>query len=272
MERSVFFISDRTGITVETLGHSLLTQFGGVRFDKHTLRFLDTPDKARAAVVAINQKARDSGQRPIVFATLIDAELRKMISASDCLFLDLVNTFIDPLEIELGIQSSHSIGQAHGLANTNGYQQRMDAVNFSLTADDGQGMRGYTAADVIVLGVSRSGKTPTCLYLALTFGIYAANYPLTQEDLDDQRLPPALAPAATRLFGLQIDPERLHQIRQERQPDSQYASLRQCQLETRQADALFRANAIPTLNTTSMSIEEIATTILSHMDLSARRT
>ena len=271
MERNVFFISDRTGITVETLGHSLLTQFGDVRFTKHTLRFIDTAEKAHAAATTIHQMARDSGQHPIVFATLIDSELRKIISASNCLFLDLVNTFIDPLEIELGVQSSHSIGQAHGLANASGYQQRMDAVNFSLTADDGQGTRGYTAADVIVLGVSRSGTTPTCLYLALTFGIYAANYPLTQEDLDDLRLPPALAPCSARLFGLEIDPVRLHQIRQERQPDSQYASLRQCQLETRQANALFRANAIPTLATTSMSIEEIATTILSRMNLSARR-
>jgi hypothetical protein len=272
MERSVFFISDRTGITVETLGHSLLTQFAGVRFDKHTLRFVDTPDKARSVAAAINQKARDDGQRPVVFATLIDDGIRRLIAASDCLFLDLVNTFIAPLEAELGTPSSHTVGQAHGLVNAGGYNRRMDAINFSQTSDDGQGTRGYASADVIILGVSRSGKTPTCLYLALTFGIYAANYPLTQEDLDDPRLPPALAPYSERLFGLQIDPARLHQIRQERQPDSQYASLRQCQLEVRQADALFRNNAIPTLATTSMSVEEIATTILARMNLSVRRT
>ena len=272
MQRHVFFISDRTGITVETLGHSLLTQFADIQFTIQTLRFIDNEAKMNAAVDAINHCARDTGQKPIVFSTLIDAAQRQRIAASNCVFFDIVDAFIRPLESELGLSSSHTIGQSHGLTDTSGYSRRMDAVNFSLATDDGQALRDYSRADVIVLGVSRSGKTPSCLYLALTYGIYAANYPLTQEDLEDLRLPAALASLRSKLFGLHIDALRLHQIRQQRQPDSQYASLRQCQLELRLAEALYRKFGIASLETTAMSVEEIATTILHQMALKARRT
>jgi regulator of PEP synthase PpsR (kinase-PPPase family) len=272
MQRSVFFISDRTGITVETLGHSLLTQFGDIQFTIQTLRFIDNDLKVRAAVDSINHSAADTGQRPIVFSTLIDAPLRRQIAASNCVFFDIVDTFIHPLENELGHSSSHTIGQSHGLTDTGRYNLRMDAVNFSLATDDGQSTHDYSQADVIILGVSRSGKTPTCLYLALTYGIYAANYPLTPEDLEDLRLPPAIASLRDKLFGLHIDAQRLHQIRQRRRPDSQYASLRQCQTELRQAEALYRKFGIASLSSTAMSVEEIATTILHQMKLKPRRT
>lgn len=271
MQRSVFFISDRTGITVETLGHSLLTQFGDIQFTIQTLRFIDNDTKVHTAIDAINRCALDTGQKPIVFSTLIDADQRSLIAASDCVFFDIVDTFIRPLENELGRSSNHSIGQSHGVTDTSGYSRRMDAVNFSLATDDGQATRDYSRADIIILGVSRSGKTPTCLYLALAYGIYAANYPLTQEDLEDLRLPPALASLRGKLFGLHIEAERLHQIRQQRQPDSQYASLRQCQIELRQAEALYRKFGITSLTTTTMSVEEIATTILHQMNLEPRR-
>lgn len=271
MERSVFFLSDRTGITVETLGHSLLTQFGDIHFNKHTLRFVDDPDKVRVAVDAINRSAQSDGTKPIVFSTLIDADARRRVAAADCVFFDFVDTFILPLETALGRPSSHMVGQTHGLTDAGGYSRRMDALNFTLATDDGQATRDYKLAEVIILGVSRSGKTPTCLYLALTYGLYAANYPLTQEDLEDLRLPTALTGARDKLFGLCIDPQRLHQIRQQRQPDSHYASLKQCQYEVRQAEALYRTLAIPTLTTTHMSVEEIATTILHRMNLRPRR-
>lgn len=271
MHRSVFFISDRTGITVETLGHSLLTQFGTIQFTIQTLRFIDNDAKVRAAIEAIQQDFLATDQRPIVFSTLIEAAHRQQIAASDCVFFDIVDTFIRPLENELGQGSSHTIGQSHGLTDASGYSRRMDAVNFTLATDDGQTLRDYSHADVIILGVSRSGKTPTCLYLALTYGIYAANYPLTPDDLDDLQLPPALSPLREKLFGLHIDALRLHHIRQQRQPDSQYASLRQCQAELRQAQALYRKFGIASLSTTAMSVEEIATTILHLMNLSWRR-
>ena len=272
MQRCIFFISDRTGITVETLGHSLLTQFGNIQFTIQTLRFLDNEAKVNTAVEAINHSFFETGQKPIVFSTLIHEVPRQQIAASHCVFFDIVDTFIHPLESELGHISSHTIGQSHGLTDASNYTQRMEAVNFTLATDDGQALRDYSRADIVILGVSRSGKTPTCLYLALTYGIYAANYPLTQEDLEDQRLPAALSNLRNKLFGLHIDAERLHQIRQQRQPDSQYASLRQCQVELRQAEALYRQFGIASLTITAMSVEEIATTILHQMALKPRRT
>ena len=271
MERTVFFLSDRTGITVETLGHSLLTQFGDIHFNKHTLRFIDGPDKVGVAVDTINRCAQSDSAKPIVFSTIIDADARHRIVAADCVFFDFVDTFILPLETVLGRQSSHTVGQTHGLTDVSGYNRRMDAVNFALATDDGQATRDYKLAEAIILGVSRSGKTPVCLYLALTYGLYAANYPLTQEDLEDLRLPIALTGMRDKLFGLHIDAQRLQQIRQQRQPDSHYASLKQCQYEVRQAEALYRTLAIPALTTTHMSVEEIATTILHRMHLLPRR-
>jgi hypothetical protein len=270
MARDVYFISDRTGITVETLGHSLLSQFNGLPFKEHTRRFIDTADKARAISGEINHAARQTGTRPIVFSTLIDAELRRIVADSEGVFFDFVDTFIEPLESALDHKSSHTVGRAHGVVDKSKYSLRMDAVNYTLATDDGLNTKEYHHADVIILGVSRSGKTPTCLYLALTFGIYAANYPLTGEDLEDQRLPSALGPNRRKLYGLSIDPVQLEQIRKKRKAEGRYASLKQCQYEVRQVEALYRQENIPILNTTAMSVEEIATTILQQVRLASR--
>jgi [pyruvate, water dikinase]-phosphate phosphotransferase / [pyruvate, water dikinase] kinase len=271
MERDVFFVSDRTGITAETLGLSLLAQFNGIRFKKHTHRFIDSLEKARAVAEDISRTAREGGMRPIVFSTLIDEEMRKTLeTATEAVFFDLVDTFISPLEVALEQRSSHAIGRARGGIDQSKYGVRMDAVNYALMTDDGLHTQDYGRADVIVLGVSRCGKTPTCLYLALTFGVYAANYPLTEEDLDDPRLPPVLAPYHARLFGLNIDAQRLQQIRRERMRGGNYASLKRCQYETAQAAALFRAENVPHIEVTAVSVEEIATTILHHMKLQWR--
>lgn len=270
MVRDVFFVSDRTGITAETLGLSLLTQFNGITFKKHTRRFVDTLQKARAVGEEIRQAARQSDARPIVFGTLIDEEMRAAVAQADCVFFDLVDTFISPLEVALQQKSTHTIGRARGIVDQSKYSVRMDAVNFALLTDDGLHTQDYGRADVVIIGVSRSGKTPTCLYLALTFGIYAANYPLTEEELNEPRLPAALAPMHSRLFGLSIDPERLQQIRRERKAGGAYATLKQCQYETAQSEALFRSENIPYLQATTMSIEEIATTVLHHMKLQWR--
>lgn len=270
MERDVFFVSDRTGITAETLGLSLLTQFNGIQFKKHAHRFVDTLEKARAVAGQIRQAARRSDTRPIVFGTLIDEEMRRAVADAEGIFFDLVDTFISPLEIALQQKSTHTIGRARGIVDQSKYGVRMDAVNYALITDDGLHTQDYARADVIILGVSRSGKTPTCLYLALTFGVYAANYPLTEEDLDQPRLPPVLAAHHARLFGLSIDPVRLQQVRRERKVGASYASLKQCQHETAQAEALFRVENIPYLSATAMSVEEIATTVLHHMKLEWR--
>ena len=270
MERDVLFVSDRTGITAETLGLSLLTQFNGIQFKKHTRRFINTLDKALALAAEIKQMGQDRGSRPIIFSTLIDAEMRQAVAAAPCVFFDLVDTFIAPLEIELHQRSSHTIGRARASLDQSKYNLRMNAVNYALTTDDGLHTQEYNHADVIVLGVSRCGKTPTCLYLALTFGVYPANYPLLDDDLAQPRLPAVLAVHHPRLYGLTIDPGRLQQIRRERKAEGHYASRKQCEYEVAQAEALFREARVPYLDTSAMSVEEIATTILHQLGLQYR--
>ena len=270
MKRTVFFLSDRTGITAETLGHSLLTQFEGIEFKQITLPFIDSVEKAEQAVEQINNAASQNGCAPLLFSTLIDMEVREVISQSKGFLLDFFDTFINPLESELGIQSAHAVGRSHGMGVYANYKARIDAVNFALGNDDGVTTRHYPAADIILIGVSRSGKTPTCLYLALQYGILAANYPLTEEDLESPRLPSLLEPYRDKLYGLTINPLRLQQIRRERRPDSHYASMQQCEHEVRTVESMYRREQIPFLDTSSVSIEEIATTILHHTGLVRR--
>jgi len=268
--RTVFFVSDRTGISVETLGRGLLSQFDGVVFTQIALPFIDTEDKARAAVAQIDAVAA-SGQRPVVFSTQVRPDLGAILMTCQGLYLDFFATFLAPLEAELHQISSHSIGLSHGLHDEQRYDTRIDAVNFALSCDDGIGIQNYSAADVVVVGVSRSGKTPTCLYLAMQYGVRAANYPLTEEDFEQQRLPAALNPHRARLVGLTITAERLQQIRHERRPNSPYASLAQCQYEVRQLQKLLEREQVPSLDSTHMSIEEIAASIVHERGLTRRR-
>lgn len=270
MKRSVFFLSDRTGITAEMLGHSLLTQFEGVQFEQHILPFIDSGEKARQAVAQIDAAARHDGVPPLLFSTLLSDEVRAIIVQSKGHLLDFFETFINPLEQELGIRSAHAIGRSHGMGVYATYKARIDAVNYALSNDDGVSTRHYPHADVILLGVSRSGKTPTCLYLALQYGILAANYPITEEDLDTPGLPALLEPYRNKLYGLSIDPQRLHQIRTERRPDTRYASPEQCRLEVQAVERMFRQERISYLDTSSVSIEEIATIILHEVGLERR--
>ena len=267
-ERPVFIVSDRTGITAETLGHSLLTQFDGVHFSVTTVPFLNTTDKAHALVGRIQAAYDDTGLKPIVFSTLVDEELRKLVSEANALVVDFFDAFIGPLERELQVTSSHASGKAHGMSTS--YTNRIEAMNFALANDDGVTTRHYTNADIILVGVSRSGKTPTSLYLALQYGLYAANYPLTIDDLELGRLPEKLMKHKPKLFGLTIDAARLTQIRTERRPDSSYAAGEQVRFEVRTAEALLTSAGIPCVNTTHMSIEEIATTIMHTTGLKRR--
>ncbi|HEX7029772.1 MAG TPA: pyruvate, water dikinase regulatory protein [Gammaproteobacteria bacterium] len=268
--RTVFFVSDRTGITAETLGHSLLTQFDGVRFRQVTVPFISTVEKAKAFVERVNRTAEEEGARPVVFSTLITDDARKVVASANCLFLDFFDAFIGPLERDLGLKSSHTAGRAHGMHDVGTYTTRIDAMNFALANDDGVTTRNYERADVVLIGVSRSGKTPTCLYLALHYGLFAANYPLTEEDLESGRFPEALLPHRHKLYGLTIDAGRLQQIRNERRPDSRYASSAQVNLELRQAEDLYRKMHIPHIDTTNCSIEEIATTIIHETGIKRR--
>lgn len=259
--RTVFFVSDQTGVTAETMGHSLLTQFEDEEFRQITLPFVSTVDKAHDAVRRINLAASEAGLRPIVFGTLVQEDVREVVKQSNALFLDFFDAFVGPIERELQVRSTHRAGRAHGMGDQSGYTARINATNFALANDDGS-TRDYAGADVILVGVSRSGKTPTCLYMALQYGIFAANYPLTDEDLEHPRLPQTLVPHRAKLYGLTIRPDRLQQIRHERRPDSRYASAQQVQYELRAAEAMFQKFSIPYINTTECSIEEIASRIL----------
>lgn len=268
--RTVFFVSDQTGVTAETMGHSLLTQFDGLDFRPITLPFITTLDKAREAVGKIDQAARDEGVRPVVFATFVNNNVRDAVRRADCVFLDFFAAFLDPLEQEFGQPSAHVLGRAHGMTDLPAYTLRINATNFALANDDGAQTHDYERADVILLGVSRSGKTPTCVYMALQYATYAANYPLTDEDLDGSRLPAAVEPFRNKLFGLTIQPDRLQQIRQERRPDSRYASPQQCAYEVRAAERLFERQGVPFLETTDCSIEEIASRVLERLSIPRR--
>ena len=265
----MFFVSDQTGVTAETLGHSLLTQFSGLEFRSVTLPFVSGIDKAEDAVQRINRAAEEEGVRPIIFSTLVQDEVRDVVKSARGLFVDFFAAFIGPLERELDVRSTHLAGRAHGMADVAGYTARINATNFALANDDGGG-GDYEHADLVVIGVSRSGKTPTCLYMALQYGVFAANYPLTEDDLEAGRLPAVLEPHRHKLYGLTITPERLHQIRNERRPDSRYSSPQQVQYELRTAAGLFARYGVPVLDTTECSIEEIASRMLSNTGIGRR--
>jgi regulator of PEP synthase PpsR (kinase-PPPase family) len=260
--RTVFFISDGTGITAETFGNAILAQFE-IKPRHVRLPFIDSVDKAHQAVRQINHAAEVEGQRPIVFTTLVNMEVLAVIKAQcNGMLLDMFGIFVAPLESELGIKSNHRVGRFSDASKSKEYDNRIEAINFSLAHDDGQSNRDLAGSDVILVGVSRSGKTPTSLYLAMQYGLKASNYPLIPEDFDRRQLPPALVPHRKKIFGLTIDPQRLSQIRNERRPNSAYASLPNCVNEIHEAEAMMRREGIRWLSTTTKSIEEIATTIL----------
>jgi regulator of PEP synthase PpsR (kinase-PPPase family) len=260
--RTVFFISDGTGITAETFGNAILAQF---EFKPRHVRlpFIDSVDKAHQVVRQVNHTAELEGRKPIVFTTLVNVEILQVIE-DGCkgMLLDMFGTFVRPLEIELSMKSNHRVGRFSDVSKSQEYHDRIEAINFSLSHDDGQSNRDLEQADVILVGVSRSGKTPTSLYLAMQYGLKAANYPLIPEDFERQQLPPDLLANRPKIFGLTIQPERLAEIRNERRANSRYASLENCRMEVSEAEAMMRRAGIRWLSTTTKSIEEIATTIL----------
>ena len=260
--RTVFFVSDGTGITAQMLGHSLLTQFEGVDFNQVTLPFIDSIDKAQECLQRIEREALRADGQPIVFSTLVNSDVREVVRRANALFVDFFETFIGPLETGLGLKSSHTIGRSHSAMDKQEYKQRIEAVNFAMAHDDGASHRELGDADVILVGVSRSGKTPTSLYLALQFGVKAANYPLIPEDFERMQLPEALRVYKPKLYGLTIAPERLQEIRRERRPGTLYSDPANCRYEIEQAEVLMKRESIRWINSTAKSIEEIAATIL----------
>jgi regulator of PEP synthase PpsR (kinase-PPPase family) len=266
-ERTAFVISDGTGITAETFGSSLLNQFEDVRVRHVRLSFIDDEEKAAEAVTRINNQGRIDGKRPIVFSTLVNPRISNVVENANALYLNLISSFVGPLEAELGRSSSHGIGRFHRIASPDKYRERIEAINFALSHDDGQLHAELDRADVILVGVSRCGKTPTSLFLAIQHGIKAANYPLIPEDFARWRLPEVLYRFKDKLFGLTITPERLHEVRSERRPGSKYAAMASCRAEVVQAESMMRREGIGMLSTTTKSIEEIAATILTVIQL-----
>ncbi|HYF60445.1 MAG TPA: pyruvate, water dikinase regulatory protein [Burkholderiaceae bacterium] len=266
-DRTVFFVSDGTGITAETFGHSVLSQFEGQKLRQVRLPFIDNAEKADEAVTRIDHQGRVDGRRPIVFSTLVDTEINRIVRTADALFLDLIATFVEPLEQEFGIRSTHTIGRFHTVAESDRYKHRIEAIHYTMAHDDGQMHKDLEQADVILVGVSRCGKTPTSLYLAVQHGVKAANYPLIPDDFERGRLPDVLYRYKPKLFGLTISPERLSEVRNERRPGSRYASLETCRMEVNEAEAMMRREGIPSLSSTTKSIEEIATTVLTLLEL-----
>jgi len=268
--RHVFYISDRTGLTAENIGEALLNQFGRIEFKRHTYPFIDTPEKARTVVEIVNRNAQENGLRPIAFVSVVNDEIREIIKKAGAFHINFFETFLGLLEKELNTEAVAAEQGHHSIGNTQRYDARMEAVNFSLNHDDGVSDKNLKEADVILMGVSRSGKTPTCLYLALQYGIRAANYPLIPDDLESTDLPRMVKPYRSKLFGLTIEPSRLHNIRQERRPYSTYAHLNTCKQEIADAQAIYRRHAIPFANTTHKSVEELAVEILQACKLKRR--
>lgn len=268
IRRPAFFVSDRTGLTAESMGEALLEQFEGLKFKRATYPFVDTTEKAHALLQIINRAYEDTGIRPLVFTSIVNKEIREIVKTSQGFHLSFFDAFLGRLEKELNVTARNSVqSRVH---DGEKYDARMDAVNFALNHDDGVSDKDLQEADVILMGVSRSGKTPTCLYLALQYGIRAANYPLTPDDLDGTDLPRMVKAHRHKLFGLTIKPERLHEIRQERRPDSRYASLQTCRSEVADAQTMFRRHGVPFTNTTHKSVEELAVCIMQECKLKRR--
>ncbi|WP_273021399.1 pyruvate, water dikinase regulatory protein [Rheinheimera sp.] len=267
--RTAFYISDGTAITAEVFGHALLTLFPA-QFEHVTIPFVETEDMAEQVRQRINDRYKTTGQKPLVFQTFVDDNLRKIINSSNGVCYDFLNNFVDPVQRELGVAPVPKTHRTHSIHEQT-YDFRIDAVNFALANDDGSNLKNFDQADIILVGVSRSGKTPTSLYLALQYGIKAANYPFVEEDMERLSLPDVLKRNKSKLFGLTITAERLSQIREQRRANSRYASLRQCQLELAEVEKLYQRELIPFLNSTHLSIEEISAKIIAKTGLKRRK-
>lgn len=268
--RAAFYISDGTAITAEVFGHALLSLFP-IEFEHNTVPFVETEQHAKKVLAQIERAFKETGERPLVFYTMVNVEVGNIIGQSVGINYNFLDQFVAPLEKVIGVPSKPVKHRTHSMHEKT-YDIRIDAVNYALANDDGSNIKNYREADIILVGVSRSGKTPTSLYLALQYGIKAANYPFTEEDMGDVlKLPAALKQFKHKLFGLTISADRLHAIRSERRANSKYASMQQCRMELREVENLYRKEKIPFLNSTKYSVEEISAKILAETGLKRRK-
>ena len=265
----VFFLSDSTGISAETMGNALLIQFPDLRFERRLIPFISSVQEAQR-VVGILDEAMQGPVTPLAFTTAAVDEIREVLHTSKCPIIDFFGMHMDRVESILGVRGMHVAARLHGVGDIRRYNNRMAAVEFAIEHDDGQSLRALDKADVILVAPSRCGKTPTTMYLALQHGIFVANYPLVDEDFESADLPRPLQPLRERCFGIVTTPQRLSQVRTERRANSRYASLEQCAYEIRKTEALFRMHRIPTINSSASSVEEMSTMILQTLKMVSR--
>jgi regulator of PEP synthase PpsR (kinase-PPPase family) len=257
----VFFLAGGTGISAETLGNMMLQQFPSLSFSRHKIPFITSVARAREVVQELDAAMTDS-VTPLVFSTVADEDIRSELMKTECAFIDLFGSHLDTVERVLHVNAAHDVGALHGVGDLRRYEARMKAIDFAMEHDDGQSLRNLEQADLILIAPSRCGKTPTSMYLALQHGIKVANYPIVEEDFGSSELPRPVRPYAEKCFGLLSTPARLSQVRSERRPGSTYATLSQCSYELRRAESLYRAHRIPSINSSTMSVEEMAAVIM----------
>lgn len=268
--RDVFYVSDGTAITSETLGHAVLGQFA-IETRQTTLPFVESVDRAINVQKQINRVYEETGIKPLVFYSVVIPEVKAIIEQSQANLYDVLNALVEPLKHDLDMEPSPKLQRSHSInKDAASYQDRIAAIEYTLAHDDGVSLNNLEQADIILLGVSRCGKTPTSLYLAMQFGIRAVNYPFIAEDMASLKLPQAIEPFRYKTYGLTIETGRLVAIRNGRYANSDYASQHQCESELNKVEAMFRREAIPYLNTTSLSVEEISTRLLDMSGLKRR--
>ena len=257
----VFFLSDSTGISAETMGNALLIQFPEMHFERRLIPFIVTAAEARR-VVAVLDAAADGPVTPIAFTTAATDEIRHILHTTRCPMIDFFELHMSRVEEVFGVTAKRHVAKLHGVGDIQRYNSRMAAIEYSIEHDDGQSIRALDRADVVLVAPSRCGKTPTTMYLALQHGLFVANYPLVEEDLDAAELPRPVRALRERCIGILADAKRLSEVRQARRPNSRYASIEQCRYELRQAEAMYHTNRIPVINSTTRSVEEMSTLII----------
>lgn len=265
----VFFVSDSTGISAETMGNALLIQFPEKRFERTLIPFIHTVEDARRVVAQLDE-AMDGPVPPLVFCTAATDEVRAELHRTRAPLIDFFEMHMSKVEAIIGERGVREAARLHGVGDIKRYNSRMAAVEFTIEHDDGQSLRALEKADVILLAPSRCGKTPTSMYLALQHGLFVANYPLVDEDLEAEDLPRPVQPYLARCFGLTTTVDRLSRVRHERRPNSRYASPEQCRWELRRAGDLFQAHRVPVIDSSARSVEEISALILQTLKSDAR--
>ena len=260
-EVPVFFLSDSTGISAETMGNALLIQFPQLRFERHLIPFITTVEEARR-VVAVLDEAMAGPVTPLAFSTTAVTQIRDVLHQTRCPLIDFFDLHMARVESILGVAGERVAARLHGMGDVKRYNTRMAAVEYAIEHDDGQSLRALEKADVILLAPSRCGKTPTTMYLALQHGVFVANYPLVPEDLEIMDLPRPVRAFRERCVGITTTASRLSQVRAERRAHSTYASLPQCSWELRRAEGLYATHRLPVVNSSAKSVEEMATLIL----------